>query len=251
MNPIRIYTKPNPICLETLVLEELTGWNLVPVQRKRFSLLTLSVGVQKASSESPATSPSLQMLYVSSGLPWWKDFLPCVCHRATARTYDTPGQRLSERRLPCSWNTRPGLSEETIQRPSVWEAFVLCLIARRSGQIKPAILLIGDLIPYVTSPNFGLIYRDLSCGKWRFFFTETLLSVKRGCHYLYFRHALVSFSRTNSAPPCPQQGLIDCAVRRYHDLSGGQTYSTCPRLDAVNQDYCIRCRWPNFFFFLV
>ena len=46
---------------------------------------------------------------------------------------------------------------------------------------------------------------------------------------------------------CPHQGLIECAVRGYHDLSGGKTYSTCPRLDAVNRDYCIRCWWPSFF----
>lgn len=56
-------------------------------------------------------------------------------------------------------------------------------------------------------------------------------------------------SGTNSGSECPQQGLIECAVRGYHDPSGGKTYSTCPRLDAVNQDYCIRCWWPTYFVF--
>lgn len=50
----------------------------------------------------------------------------------------------------------PGFSEGTIQWLPVWEALVLCLIARLTRQIKRPILLIGDLILSVTFLDFWL-----------------------------------------------------------------------------------------------
>lgn len=77
------------------------------------------------------------------------------------------GQWSSERCLPHHWNTRPGFSEGTIQWLPVWEALVLCLIARLARQIKQPILLIGDLILYVTFLNFwlvlGFLMQEVQC----------------------------------------------------------------------------------------
>lgn len=92
----------------------------------------------------------------------------CATEPVPARGHTThQGQWSSERCLPCRWNTRPGFSEGSIQWLPVWEALVLCLIVLLARKIKQPILLIGDLILYVTFLNFwlvlGFLMQEVEC----------------------------------------------------------------------------------------
>ena len=95
-------------------------------------------GCSESLSESSATFP--HFTYDSPGPLRWKDFPPpCATEPVPVRGRKTHwGQWSSERCLPRRWNTRPGFSEATIQWLPVWEALVLCLIARLTPPDKAA-----------------------------------------------------------------------------------------------------------------
>ena len=112
-------------------------------------------GKARLRAECHFLSPPPSVRLSSPGVPphMKRLFLPPVCHRssASARTYDTLGDsdRLSVVYLHAE-TQGPAFQGEAIHWLPVWEALVLCLIARLARQIKQPILLIGDLILYVT-----------------------------------------------------------------------------------------------------
>lgn len=172
-----------------------------------------------------------------------KSFLP-LCHRssASARTYDTVGTvivwALSTSSLKHkAWLFRGNHS----MAPCLGSPCVLCLIARLTRQIKQPILLIGDLILYVTFLNFWLVLGFLMQEVGRFFFPGRGASVL-GQHLYRHRTAspLGGCYLSRSQPPGPSYllhhfifwNILTCGV-----LSVGQTkWITSAQLNWANTD---------------